>query len=182
MLTSTWELQQTEPIIQQALQHLDAEGEQYDPKIPVGGMIEVPAAALTARAFAERLDFLSIGTNDLIQYTLAIDRVDDELNYLYDPAHPAVLRLIKEVIGAAQAAGVAVGMCGEMAHEAQFIPLLIGMGLREFSMQPGALLDVREQIRDLDAAELTRSANRLLDNLDRGDDSTALLEQLGIVH
>jgi phosphotransferase system enzyme I (PtsI) len=182
MLTSTWELQQTERIIQQAMHHLDAEGEQYDPKIPVGGMIEVPAAALNARAFAERLDFLSIGTNDLIQYTLAIDRVDDELNYLYDPAHPAVLRLIKEVIGAAQAAGVAVGMCGEMAHEAQFIPLLIGMGLREFSMQPGALLDVREQIRDLDAAKLTRSANRLLDNLDRGDDSTALLEQLGIFH
>ncbi len=181
MLTSTWELQQAERIIQQAMHHLDADGAAYDPEIAVGGMIEVPAAALNARAFAERLDFLSIGTNDLIQYTLAIDRVDDELNYLYDPAHPAVLRLIKEVVLAAQAAGVPVGMCGEMAHEAQFIPLLIGMGLREFSMQPAALLDVREQIRELDSAELTRTVNRLLDNLDHAEADT-LLARLGIVH
>ena len=181
MLTNTWEVQQAERIIQQAMHHLDADGEKYDRHIPIGGMIEVPAAALNARAFAERLDFLSIGTNDLIQYTLAIDRVDDEVNYLYDPAHPAVLRLVKEVLTAGELAGVPVGMCGEMANEAQFIPLLIGMGLREFSMQPAALLDVREQIRDLNAGELTVSVERVLNNLDLVDPTT-LLEQLGIVH
>jgi phosphotransferase system enzyme I (PtsI) len=181
MLTNIWEVQQVERIVQQVMHHLDADGEKYDRHIPIGGMIEVPAAALNARAFAERLDFLSIGTNDLIQYTLAIDRVDDEVNYLYDPAHPAVLRLIKEVISAGIAAGVPVGMCGEMANEAQFIPLLIGMGLREFSMQPAALLDVREQIRDLHADELTQSVDRVLNNLDRADPIT-LLEQLGIIH
>jgi len=180
MLTNTWEVEQVEKIIQQAMHHLDADGEEYDHHIPVGGMIEVPAAALNARAFAERLDFLSIGTNDLIQYTLAIDRVDDELNYLYDPAHPAVLRLIREVITAAAAAGVTVGMCGEMANEARFIPLLIGMGLREFSMQPAALLDVREQIRELDAHELTQTVGRALDNLDLTDPA-ARLEQLGVI-
>jgi len=181
MLTNTWEVEQAERIIQQAMHHLDTDGEQYDRHIPIGGMIEVPAAALNARAFAERLDFLSIGTNDLIQYTLAIDRVDDEINYLYDPVHPAVLRLISQVIKAAEAAGVPVGMCGEMANEVRFIPLLIGMGLREFSMQPAALLDVREQIRELHAAKLVSSVERVLDNLDRIDPAS-LLEQLGIIH
>jgi len=180
MLTNTWEVQQVERIVQQVMHHLDTDGEKYDRHIPIGGMIEVPAAALNARAFAEGLDFLSIGTNDLIQYTLAIDRVNDEVNYLYDPAHPAVLRLIQEVISAGMAADVPVGMCGEMANDAQFIPLLIGMGLREFSMQPAALLDVHEQIRDLHAGELTQSVGRMLDNLDRVDPST-LLEQLGII-
>jgi phosphotransferase system enzyme I (PtsI) len=181
MLTNTWEVEQTERIIQQAMHHLDADGERFDRNIPIGGMIEVPAAALNARAFAERLDFLSIGTNDLIQYTLAIDRVDDEINYLYDPLHPAVLRLIRRVIKAAGAAGVPVGMCGEMANEVRFIPLLIGMGLREFSMQPAALLDVREQIRDLHTAKLAASMERVFDNLDRIDPAS-ILEQLGIIH
>lgn len=180
MLTNTWEVEQAERIIQQAMHHLDADGEPYDRHIPIGGMIEVPAAALNARAFAERLDFLSIGTNDLIQYTLAIDRVDDEINYLYDPVHPAVLRLIRQVIQAAEATGIPVGMCGEMANEVRFVPLLIGMGLREFSMQPAALLDVREQIRELHAAKLVASVERVLDNLDRIDPAQ-LLEQLGII-
>ncbi|MCP5315152.1 MAG: phosphoenolpyruvate--protein phosphotransferase [Chromatiaceae bacterium] len=163
MLTTTWEVAQTERIITQAMLQLDAEGIEYDRHLPIGGMIEVPAAALNARAFAQHLDFLSIGTNDLIQYTLAIDRVDDELNYLYDPAHPAVLRLIREVILAGRAEGVPVSMCGEMAGDARFIPLLLAMGLREFSMQPSALLDAREQIRDLDAARLTRAVDDLFD-------------------
>jgi phosphotransferase system enzyme I (PtsI) len=180
MLTNTWEVEQAEKLIQQAMHHLDVDGEKYDPRIPIGGMIEVPAAALNARAFAERLDFLSIGTNDLIQYTLAIDRVDDEINYLYDPVHPAVLRLIQQVIKAAQDAGVPVGMCGEMANEVRYIPLLIGMGLREFSMQPAALLDVREQIRGLHAGDLSRFVEHLLDNLDRIDPAQ-LLDQLDII-
>ena len=161
MLTSLWEVEQTERIIGQAMQQLDAQGLSYDRDIPIGGMIEVPAAALHADAFAQRLDFLSIGTNDLVQYTLAIDRVDDEINYLYDPAHPAVLRLIKEVIAAGERHRIPVGMCGEMAGDPRCVPLLIGMGLREFSMQPAALLTVREQLGHLDAASLGRAAKAL---------------------
>ena len=180
MLTNLWEVEQARKLIRQAMRHLDADGEPYDPDIPIGGMIEVPAAALNARAFAEHLDFLSIGTNDLIQYTLAIDRVDDEINYLYDPVHPAVLRLLRQVITSATDAGVPVGMCGEMANEVRFIPLLIGMGLREFSMQPAALLDVRERIRGLDATELNRSVEQVMERLDRIDPAE-LLEQLGIM-
>jgi phosphotransferase system enzyme I (PtsI) len=163
MLTSTWEAKQAELIIRQAMLQLDAEGLAYDQGMPIGGMVEVPAAALNARAFAQCLDFLSIGTNDLIQYTLAIDRVDDEVNYLYDPAHPAVLRLIREVILAGEAEGVPVGMCGEMAGDARFVPLLLGLGLRELSMQPAAILDVREQIRGLDTGRLDQAMRGLFD-------------------
>ncbi len=164
MLTSTWEAKQAELIIRQAMLQLDAQGLAYDQGMPIGGMVEVPAAALNARAFAQCLDFLSIGTNDLIQYTLAIDRVDDEVNYLYDPAHPAVLRLIREVILAGEAEGVPVGMCGEMAGDARFVPLLLGLGLRELSMQPAAILDVREQIRGLDTGQLGQAVRSLFDD------------------
>lgn len=164
MLTSTWEAKQAELIIRQAMLQLDAQGLAYDQGMPIGGMVEVPAAALNARAFAQCLDFLSIGTNDLIQYTLAIDRVDDEVNYLYDPAHPAVLRLIREVILAGEAEGVPVGMCGEMAGDARFVPLLLGLGLRELSMQPAAILDVREQIRGLDTGRLDQAVRGLFDD------------------
>ncbi|MCB1792447.1 MAG: phosphoenolpyruvate--protein phosphotransferase [Gammaproteobacteria bacterium] len=160
MLTSIWEVDQAQRIIDTARKQLDADGLAYDPDLPIGGMIEVPAAALAAHAFASRLDFLSIGTNDLIQYTLAIDRVDDELTYLYDPTHPAVLRLIHEVLRACRVTGTAVGMCGEMAGEMRFLPLLIGMGLRDLSMQPAAILDVRERVRSLDAAELEAIAQQ----------------------
>ncbi len=178
MLTSIWEIEQAERLITQAMHHLDTEGVAYDRDIPIGGMIEVPAAALHARAFAERLDFLSIGTNDLIQYTLAIDRVDDELNYLYDPAHPAVLRLIAAVITAGQKAGVPVSMCGEMASDARYIPLLVGMGLREFSMQPAALLDARDRVQNLNAGDLTERVCRLFDNLDQVDGIDVLTQLL----
>ena len=156
MLTSTWEVDQARRIIALIMNQLDADGIDFDRQMPIGGMIEVPAAALDAAAFAARLDFLSIGTNDLIQYTLAIDRVDDELTYLYDPAHPAVLRLIREVIDAGDRTGVPISMCGEMAGDLRFVPLLLGMGLREFSMQPAAILDVRERISTLDTGELSR--------------------------
>jgi phosphoenolpyruvate-protein phosphotransferase (PTS system enzyme I) len=104
--------------------------------MPIGGMIEVPAAAICADIFAHHLDFLSIGTNDLIQYIIAIDRVNDEVNYLYDPLHPAVLRLINTTLQAGKKANIPVAMCGEMAGEARFAPLLLGLGLREFSVHP----------------------------------------------
>jgi phosphotransferase system enzyme I (PtsI) len=164
MLTSVWEIKQVRWIIAQSRQQLEAAGIPFDPEVAVGGMIEVPAAALHAEAFAHELDFLSIGTNDLIQYTLAIDRVDDELTYLYDPGHPAVLRLIRLVIDAGKRTGVPISMCGEMAGDPLFLPLLLGMGLRSFSMQPAAILDIRELARELDAGVLERQVAPLLDD------------------
>jgi len=130
----------------------------------IGCMIEVPAAALSAADFARQLDFLSIGTNDLIQYTLAIDRVDDEVNYLYDPLHPAVLKLIKMVIDAGKAAGIPVDMCGEMAGDPRFTRLLLGMGLSEFSMHLTALQEVKQVINNSSIALLTPLVDELLNN------------------
>lgn len=153
MLTSIWEVDQVMAIIQRCQAELTAEGLPFDPQMPVGGMIEVPAAALAAEAFAERLDFLSIGTNDLVQYTLAIDRIDDEVNYLYDAHHPAVLALIEQVIQAAQKHQTPVSMCGEMAGQSASVPLLLGMGLRSLSMQPAALLDVKQQLHAIDITQ-----------------------------
>jgi phosphoenolpyruvate-protein phosphotransferase (PTS system enzyme I) len=130
-------------------------------------MIEVPAAALAADSFARELDFLSIGTNDLVQYTLAIDRIDDEVNYLYDPLHPSVLRLIQMVIDAGRRHGIPVSMCGEMAGDPRYVPLLLGMGLREFSMQPGSLLEAKRMVRSLDAASLSKQVGRMMRNIDK---------------
>jgi phosphotransferase system enzyme I (PtsI) len=140
-------------------------------------MIEVPGAALAAGNFARHLNFLSIGTNDLIQYTLAIDRVDESVTYLYDPLHPAILRLIRMVIEAGQRHGIPVGMCGEMAGDPRLTRLLLGMGLREFSMQPRSLLEVKAVIRSSNAAALTAGVQSLLDGLESMDPD-ALLEQI----
>jgi len=125
-------------------------------------MIEVPAAALCADEFARELDFLSIGTNDLIQYTIAIDRVDDEVNYLYDPVHLAVLRLIRMTIRAGQNAGVPVAMCGEMAGDARYTRLLLGMGLREFSVHPNAILEIKQIITESHVGQLRKLSQRVL--------------------
>jgi phosphotransferase system enzyme I (PtsI) len=137
-------------------------------------MIEIPAAAIALPMFIRKLDFLSIGTNDLIQYTLAIDRIDDTVNYLYDPLHPAVLRLIHHTIAAARQAGIPVGMCGEMAGDRRYIPLLLGMGLREFSMQPGLLLAAKQVIRECRVGELAGRVDRLMQGLDEADLSSVL--------
>jgi phosphotransferase system enzyme I (PtsI) len=180
MLTSSWEIDQARRFLDQAMRQLDESGIAYDRDIQLGGMIEVPAAALNASAFARKLDFLSIGTNDLIQYTLAIDRVDDEINYLYDPAHPAVLHLIREVIRSAADAGIPVSMCGEMAGDPRFVPLLLGLGLRQFSMQPAALLEIRELVGELDTEQLAQRAEQLYAQLDDAEPLT-LMEQLGLI-
>jgi phosphotransferase system enzyme I (PtsI) len=162
MLSNTHELQQVLNLIEEAKHALLRQGMAYDPHIRIGGMIEVPAAALSAAAFSRRLDFLSIGTNDLIQYTLAIDRVDDEVNYLYDPLHPAVLRLIGMVIEAGQHAGIPVAMCGEMAGDPRYTRLLLGMGLTEFSMHPSALQEVKSVINQSSIETLTPRVDALL--------------------
>jgi phosphoenolpyruvate-protein phosphotransferase (PTS system enzyme I) len=134
----------------------------FDDKIKVGGMIEIPAAALVIDVFMKRLDFVSIGTNDLIQYTLAIDRTDQEVASLYDPIHPAVLRLIAMTIQAGKRAGKPVAVCGEMAGDPELTRLLIGMGLTELSMHPASLLRVKQEVLLADAGKLMLPVKKLL--------------------
>jgi len=166
MLSSLHELFAIKALFKQTERELNTEGVEFDRSIPLGGMIEVPAAALSSAGFAKHLDFLSIGTNDLIQYTLAIDRTDDAVSHLFDPVHPAVLRLVKMTIDAANGAGIPVGMCGEMAGDTRFTRLLLGLGLRQFSMQPGAVLEVKRVIRDAHVKALRRRVNAIWNEID----------------
>jgi len=162
MISNLDELSQILDLIDEVKQELRREGREFNEHMPIGGMIEVPAAAVSADLFASRLDFLSIGTNDLIQYTLAIDRVDDEVNYLYDPLHPAVLRLIKHTIDAGARAGIPVTMCGEMAGDPRFTRLLLGLGLRIFSMDPNSILEIKKKIRSTEIRTAEKIAARVL--------------------
>jgi phosphotransferase system enzyme I (PtsI) len=162
MLSSLQEISQIKQILRECRESLTADGLEFDPNLPIGAMIEVPAAALCADLFAERLDFLSIGTNDLIQYTIATDRIDDEVNYLYDPLHPAVLRLIDMTLKAGEAAGVPVSMCGEMAGNGRYTRLLLSMGLRQFSVPPNALLEIKQVINASDTTRLRELATEVL--------------------
>ena len=157
MISNVEELNQVFRLIDEVKQELTEQNVAFHPDIPVGGMIEVPAAAVSADIFARKLDFMSIGTNDLIQYTLAIDRIDDEVNYLYDPVHPAILRLVKNVIEAGKAANIPVSMCGEMAGDPKYTRMLLALGLREFSMDPASLLEVKQVIRLSDVSKLEAS-------------------------
>jgi phosphotransferase system enzyme I (PtsI) len=168
MLSNTHELHQVLALINDTRNALQRRSIAFAPDMQVGGMIEVPAAALSAGDFARHLDFLSIGTNDLIQYTLAIDRVDDEVNYLYDPLHPAVLKLIKMTIDAGYAAGIPVAMCGEMAGDPRYTRLLLGMGLREFSMHHTALQEVKSVVNSSNLATLTPLVEELLQHTEAG--------------
>jgi len=180
MLTNVEELNQVLELIESAKQTLKKKKIAYDPDIPVGAMIEVPAAALSADAFAERLDFLSIGTNDLIQYTLAIDRIDDEVNYLYNPLNPAVLRLIHMVIKAGKRANIPVSMCGEMASDSHYTRLLLGMGLEHFSVQANALLEIKHIILNSTLKNLEQEAAEILELVD-SDEITGRVQQLANV-
>jgi len=168
MLASSVEVDQTLSAIQQAKKSLEEEGIAYDPGIKIGGMIEVPAAALALGMFTRRLDFLSIGTNDLIQYTLAIDRTDDAVAHLYDPLHPAVLSLLSHIIKTAEKARVPVALCGEMAGDVMLTRLLLALGLRHFSMHSAHLLDVKQQILRSDLGQLKPLAGRMLRTTDPG--------------
>jgi phosphoenolpyruvate-protein phosphotransferase (PTS system enzyme I) len=150
MLASVAEIDQTLAIVAQAKEMLREQGVPFDPGIEIGGMIEVPAAALAISSFLTKLDFLSIGTNDLIQYTLAVDRSDDAVSHLYDPLHPAVVKLIAMSIGGADKAKVPVAVCGEMAGETRMTRLLLGLGLRNFSMHPSHLLAVKQRVLTTD--------------------------------
>jgi phosphoenolpyruvate-protein phosphotransferase (PTS system enzyme I) len=162
MLAHVHEIEQTLTLIRQAKQQLDERGSDYDRGIEIGGMIEIPAAALALPIFMRRLNFLSIGTNDLIQYTLAIDRTDDAVAHLYDPLHPAVLTLVAGTIQTATRGGVPVAVCGEMAGDLQLTRLLLGLGLRNFSMHPSQLLLIKERILRTNLAEVQALAQRVL--------------------
>jgi phosphotransferase system enzyme I (PtsI) len=163
MISSVQEFRQAQSLIEAARLQLASEGLPVADEVPVGAMIEVPAAALSAPLLARHASFFSIGTNDLIQYTLAIDRVDEEVNYLYDPLHPAVLRLIRMSIEAGARSGRPVAMCGEMAGDRRFTRLLLGLGLTEFSMHPASVLEVKRIIIESDVASLRARTAQLLE-------------------
>jgi len=165
MLAHASEIRQTMSLIDHARATLDNKGQAYGP-VKLGAMIEIPAAALTLKLFLKYFDFLSIGTNDLIQYTLAIDRADEAVAHLYDPCHPAVLRLVADTISECNAQGKGISVCGEMAGDANMTRLLLGLGLRSFSMHPSQILSVKQQILRADAGKLKGWAQGVLDSED----------------
>ena len=177
MLSHAQEIDRTLALIERAKAELSEEKIKFSAKIPVGGMIEVPAAALALGMFVRRLSFLSIGTNDLIQYTLAVDRSDEAVVNLYDPLHPAVLRLIAGTIQAGTRHNLPVAVCGEMAGDPAYTALLLGMGLRNFSMHPGNLLEIKQQILRADVGDLTPRVQRIL-KLDEQDKIREAVERL----
>lgn len=182
MISNLAEFRQAAAIIEACSQELRQQGMAITPP-PIGAMVEVPAAAIAASMLARHARFFSIGTNDLIQYTLAIDRVDDEVNYLYDPLHPAVLQLVRMTIQAGAAAGIDVAMCGEMAGDPRYTRLLLGLGLTEFSMHPTSLLEVKRVVRESSIGDLRGKVSQLLDRMitqaEGADELEALLRADG---
>jgi phosphotransferase system enzyme I (PtsI) len=174
MLSSASELNQTLQFIAATKQNLDDEGIPYDRDVKIGGMIEIPAAALALNVFAKKLDFLSIGTNDLIQYTLAIDRTDEEVAHLYDPLHPAVLQLLSHVISTSNKLGVPISVCGEMAGELAYTRLLLGFGLRQFSMYSAQVPNIKQRVLTTSLLEIAPFTQKIL----RSDDPMKIRELL----
>ncbi|MEO3435560.1 phosphoenolpyruvate--protein phosphotransferase [Inquilinus sp. CAU 1745] len=169
MITSGGEVRQVKAALASVVRKLNRAGVPIsNPLPPLGAMVEVPAAALSADALAREVDFFALGTNDLIQYTLAIDRGDEAVAHLYDPLHPAVLKLIGLSAEAAGRAGIPVSICGEMAGDPRYTALLIGLGVRDLSMSPAGLLPVKNRIRTIDSAAATRRARMMLDETDSG--------------
>ena len=172
MLSHAHQIDQTLAAVEQAKSSLRGEGIAFNEDIQVGGMVEVPAAALAIGPFLRRLDFLSIGTNDLIQYTLAIDRADEQVSYLYDPLHPAVLTLLAHIISSADKANIPVSMCGEMAGDPKLTRLLLGLGLRQFSMFSAQIPAFKQRVKQSDVSEVTPIVKHIL----RLDEPAKILE------
>ena len=162
MISSINEIRKANTILEECKRELDEIGKVYDRNIKVGIMVETPSTAIIAYKFAKEVDFFSIGTNDLIQYTMAADRMNEQVSYLYQPYNPSILRLINNVIKAAHAEGKWAGMCGEMAGDQTAVPLLVGMGLDEFSMSATSVLRTRSLMKKLDTAKMQEYANRAL--------------------
>jgi phosphotransferase system enzyme I (PtsI) len=161
MLAHESEIKQTLALLHQAQADLNAQGIKQG-KVKIGAMIEVPAAAINIKLFTRYFDYLSIGTNDLIQYTLAIDRADEAVAHLYDPLHPAVLRLVADTIAKGNAAGKTVSVCGEMAGDVAYTRLLLGLGLTSFSMHPSQILLVKQEVLRSDTGKLKMWADKVL--------------------
>ncbi|WP_374555063.1 phosphoenolpyruvate--protein phosphotransferase [Aquitalea pelogenes] len=178
MLNSLGELKQSIAQLDYAKQELHEEGLPFDEKVEVGAMIEIPSAALVVGSFIKYVDFLSIGTNDLIQYTLAIDRNDDSVSHLYDPVHPAVLKLILHTIRTGIKGGVPVSVCGEMAGDPRLTRLLLGMGLRKFSMHPASLLSVKRMVLNTHLDDIAPIAGRML----RSEDPDKIADLLQLLN
>jgi phosphotransferase system enzyme I (PtsI) len=179
MLSSLTELRQTLLLLERAKQSLRLEKVDFNNDIEVGGMIEIPAAALCAEAFAKELDFLSIGTNDLIQYSLAIDRTDDSVSHLYNPLHPAILQLIEITLKAGKKLGKKVSVCGEMAGDSKLTRLLLGLGLRQFSMHPSHILSIKHQVLQSDLVKLVPAARKILSSHD-SDKIEPLIQKMNL--
>ncbi len=176
MISNLPEFRAAKAIYDEEKAKLEAEGVEVAQDIQVGIMIEIPAAAVLADQFAKEVDFFSIGTNDLIQYTMAADRMNEHVSYLYQPFNPSVLRLIKNVIDASHKEGKWTGMCGEVAGEPMAAPLLVGMGLDEFSMSASSVLKIRSLISKLDANEMTELANKVVSEATSSDEAEELIK------
>jgi phosphotransferase system enzyme I (PtsI) len=179
MISTLAEVRRAREAVQRVQKQLAAEGVAFDAETPIGIMVEVPSAALMADLIAPEVDFFSIGTNDLIQYTMACDRVNEKVAYLYDTLHPAVLRLIRQVIEAAHGAGKWVGMCGEMASDLEAIPLLLGLGLDEFSMNAPVIPVAKELLASLTLSQAQDIAQEALAK-SGADEIRAYLRSLGL--
>jgi len=169
MVSGFQEIIQVRNIVTELCEELRQKAIKFNPNIPFGAMVEVPAMAVCVDLFSPLIDFFSIGTNDLIQYTLALDRVDGSVNYLYDPLHPAVLRLIKMSIDAANQANKPISMCGEMASDGRYVRLLLGLGLRTFSVHPEAFLEIKQIINNTDMTGLAKLANEALETYSQAE-------------
>jgi phosphotransferase system enzyme I (PtsI) len=160
MLTNTEEITQTRQLLAECREQLRGEGLNIDPELPVGGMIETPAAALNVAAMATELDFLSIGTNDLIQYVLAIDRQDELVSYLYDPAHPAIIELLARSVEIGRRESMEVTVCGELAGDERAARLLLGLGVTHFSMPPARVAAVKKSLIEANAGRCREIVER----------------------
>ncbi|MCZ6695613.1 MAG: phosphoenolpyruvate--protein phosphotransferase, partial [Acidobacteria bacterium] len=153
MVSSLEEVRQARELIRDVARELEAEGVPFDAEVPVGIMMEVPGAIIMADRLAREVDFFSVGTNDLIQYTLAVDRTNESVSFLYRPMHPAILRLLQRIIEASEQWGIRVSVCGEMAAEPMSAVVLAGLGFRELSMTPSAIPGVKEVLRSVSMRE-----------------------------
>lgn len=176
MIATLQEFRDAKAMLLEEKAKLVSEGVEVSDDIQVGIMIEIPAAAVIADRFAKEVDFFSIGTNDLIQYTMAADRMNERVSYLYQPYNPAILRLIKNVIDSAHAEGKWAGMCGEMAGDQTAVPLLVGLGLDEFSMSATSILRTRSLMKRLDSTKMEELANKAITECDTAEEVVALVE------